>query len=71
MGVTLLPEGPVYFENTKFITNNTILKIKDLAAKINRPFGQEGYTHTKGVAFRNKKLDHEKMYLKLLTNLVH
>ena len=24
--------------------------------KINRPFGQEGYTHTKGVAFRNKKL---------------
>ena len=25
--------------------------------KINRPFGQEGYTHTKGVAFRNKKLD--------------
>ena len=30
---------------------------RTIAIKINRPFGQEGYTHTKGAAFRNKKLD--------------
>ena len=48
-GVFHIHYHPMHYNITK--KHTLLLHVK----KINRPFGQEGYTHTKGVAFRNKK----------------